>query len=66
MLVTVNGEQRELADNSSISDLLADLELPGTRVAVEVNKQLIRRAEHAEHTLKGDDQIEIVTFVGGG
>ena len=66
MNITVNGEPKELAVSSSISDLLAALELPNTRVAVEVNKQLIRKAEHAAHQLNDGDQVEIVTFVGGG
>ena len=66
MNITVNGEHKELAASSSISDLLTALALPNTRVAVEVNKQLIRKAEHAAYQLNDGDQVEIVTFVGGG
>lgn len=66
MQITVNGESQTLNAASSISDLLAVLELPNTRVAVEVNKQLIRKAEHAAHQLNDGDNVEIVTFVGGG
>jgi sulfur carrier protein len=66
MNIIVNGEERTLENNSTIIDLLKALELPGTRVAVEVNKQLVRRAEHELHQLNDGDQIEVVTFVGGG
>ncbi len=66
MNIMVNGEAKTLDDDGTISDLLASLELPSTRVAVEVNKQLVRRAEHAEHKLSDGDSVEIVTFVGGG
>lgn len=66
MQITLNGADKDINDGSSISDLLQQLELPGTRVAVEVNKELVRRAEHAVHQLKDGDQVEVVTFVGGG
>lgn len=66
MQITLNGEARELADQSTIVDLLQSLNLPGTRVAVEVNKILVRRAEHAAHQLHDGDSVEVVTFVGGG
>ena len=66
MIIHVNGETRECADDATVSDLLSDLALPGTRVAVEINKQLVRRAQHADTQLAANDQVEIVTFVGGG
>ena len=66
MRVQVNGEDREIDNGSNIVALLASLELPSTRVAVEVNKTLIRRADHAGHELHEGDHIEVVTFVGGG
>lgn len=66
MQLVVNGENTALQSGNTISDLLAQLALPSTRVAVEVNKTLVRRAEHPEHQLQEGDHIEIVTFVGGG
>lgn len=62
----VNGEPRELADGALVSTLLEALMLPGTRVAVEVNTVLVRRAQHATHLLVDGDTVEIVTLVGGG
>ena len=66
MRVTVNDQPTDLPDSTSVADLLATLALPGTRVAVEVNRQLVRRAQHAETQLNAGDTIEIVTLVGGG
>lgn len=66
MRILVNDQPTELPDGASVSDLLTQLALPGTRVAVEVNRALVRRTEHATTTLKQDDRVEIVTLVGGG
>ena len=62
----INGEAREVPDGLSVRALLEHLELRGERVAVEVNTEVVRRARHPEVTLKDGDEVEIVTFVGGG
>ena len=66
MRITVNGESRDLPEEATVAALLADLALPGTRVAVEVNRELVRRVQHAEHQLHEGDTVEVVTLVGGG
>lgn len=66
MRVHVNGEEKEVADGLSLVELLESLKVDRTRVAVEVNAEVVRRARHAEVKLEGGDQVEIVTFVGGG
>jgi sulfur carrier protein len=66
MRVHVNGEERELQEGLTLAALLDFLGVERTRVAVEVNTELVRRARHAEVQLKAGDQVEIVTFVGGG
>ena len=66
MRVHVNGEEREVSDGLSLVELLDSLKVDRTRVAVEVNAEVVRRARHAEVKLAGGDRIEIVTFVGGG
>jgi sulfur carrier protein len=66
MRITVNDQPTDLPDNGTILDLLAQLQLPGTRVAVEVNRTLVRRVDHAATTLQAGDQVEVVTLVGGG
>ncbi len=65
MLITLNGESREVADGTSILTLLAEHSLTPERVAVELNRRLVRAERYGE-ALKEGDQVEIVTFVGGG
>lgn len=66
MRVIVNGDERDLRDGATVADLLADLGLTGTRVAVEVGARLVRRADHAGRVLHPGERVEIVTLVGGG
>ena len=66
MKLKVNGEARELPDGSTVAQLLAALNVTVGRVAVEVNTAVVRRARHEQHRLAEGDQVEIVTFVGGG
>lgn len=64
--IQVNGEQQEIAANSSIADLLAQLEVDPRYLAVERNLELVPRAEHADTKLAEGDRVEVVTLVGGG
>lgn len=64
--VHVNGELREFAAPLTVADLLVHLGLAGRPVAVERNKALVRKAEHATTALADGDRIEVVTFFGGG
>ena len=66
MQLSVNGEARELADGSTVADLVAHLGLSDVRLAVELNRAVVPRAEHASRALAEGDAVEIVTFVGGG
>lgn len=66
MRVYVNGESREVQGNPSLAELVTELDLPAARIAVEVNREVVRRGEWANTMLHDDDKIEIVHFVGGG
>ena len=66
MQIQVNGERRELRDESRLSDLFKELSLAPERVAVELNHQVVRRNEWPNTILKEGDRVEIVHFVGGG
>ncbi|CAM3913294.1 sulfur carrier protein ThiS [Alicyclobacillus pomorum] len=66
MVITVNGQRREVTGGSSIQDLLNQFQLTQERVAVEKNGTIIERVNY-EHTLLSEgDTVEIVRFVGGG
>jgi thiamine biosynthesis protein ThiS len=66
MRLVVNGQPRSVHNHATLVDLLAELDLVPQRVAVEVNRRLVRRADYCRTHLAEDDRIEIVTFVGGG
>jgi sulfur carrier protein len=65
MLVTLNGQSEQIPDGIDVRALLARRQLTPDRVAVELNRRLLR-GEKYDTILKEGDQIEIVTFVGGG
>lgn len=66
MQVIVNGSARDIPDDLTVKDLVAHLGLSGGPVAVEINREIVPRAEHAQRKVAGGDAIEIVHFVGGG
>lgn len=66
MKIFVNGIERDVARQTTIAQLLAELEVTERHVAVEVNLELVPRAQHAGHQLHEDDRLEVVTLVGGG
>jgi thiamine biosynthesis protein ThiS len=67
LTLTVNGAPQTLpGPPATIQALLAHLKVPPGRVAVEVNAQVVKKADHPTHLLNEGDQVEIVAFVGGG
>ena len=64
--VIVNGAPRTIAAGVTVLGLIEDLGLSGRPVAVERNREVVPRANHATTALAAGDRIEIVTFVGGG
>jgi sulfur carrier protein len=66
MQIEVNGERREVKAGTTVAALLAELGVQVGPVAVERNKLIVPRAQHAETTLREGDQLEVVQFVGGG
>ena len=66
MQVYVNGESRELSGPISLQELITQLDLPAARIAVELNRAVVRRNDWGTTILQDQDRIEIVHFVGGG
>jgi thiamine biosynthesis protein ThiS len=64
--VYVNGESRELSAPISLAELITELDLPAARIAVELNRAVVRRSEWSTTMLQDEDRIEVVHFVGGG
>ena len=66
MRVELNGEPKELAEGATLSTLIEQLSLAPERVAVELNRDVVRRADWPATRLADGDRVEIVHFVGGG
>jgi sulfur carrier protein len=65
MKLKVNGDDRELTDGITVRELVQQFKLVPEKVAIELNRRLIR-AEKYDQPLEEGDEVEIVTFVGGG
>lgn len=64
-MIKVNGSQMELSD-ISVTELLSQENYDIKRIAVEVNGQIVPKTQYESFMLKDGDNIEIVSFVGGG
>jgi sulfur carrier protein len=66
MTIHINGEPREVPPGSTVAKLLAELGVTQPHVAVELNLEVVPRAQHADTLLREGDRVEVVTLVGGG
>ena len=66
MNLILNGQPHACADRCSVAQLLESTGHAQHRVAVEVNRRIVPRPEHASHTLHDGDHVEIVHAIGGG
>src|SRR5262245_26679374 len=66
MRVLINGEEREMTGSVTLADLVERLDLSSQRVAIELNRNVVRKKDWPETSVKDGDRIEVVHFVGGG
>ncbi len=66
MRMIVNGAPREIAEGTSVTDLLVALDLAQAPVVVERNGEIVRRADQPGTRLREEDRLEIVRLVAGG
>ena len=64
--IRVNGKFKSISENFKILDLVKDLKIPIKKVAIELNQEIIDKKNIGKISLKKDDKIEIVHFIGGG
>ena len=64
--ITVNGEARSASDDQTVFGLLEELQLDPKRVAVELDRRILKQPLWRATTLHAGAQLEIVQFVGGG
>jgi thiamine biosynthesis protein ThiS len=66
ILICLNGQQRTIQAGTTVAGLLAELGLPRDRVAVEIDREIVRRADWEGTQLTPGVAVEVVHFVGGG
>ena len=64
--IKVNGKFKSISENLKISDLVKHLKIPIKKVAIELNQEIIDKKNVSKISLKKNDKIEIVHFIGGG
>jgi sulfur carrier protein len=67
MQIQLNGEPRMMTTGeSTVADLLRELEIRPDRVAVEINLDIVDRQEFERRVLREGDRVEVISFIGGG
>ena len=66
MKIQLNGEDRDVTNETTLATLIRQLDLGKVRVAVERNFEIVPRDYYSDTMLADGDRLEIVTFVGGG
>jgi sulfur carrier protein len=66
MRILLNGEPKDVPEGVNLEGLLQMFSLPRERVAVEQNREVIRRADWQSTPVNDEDRIEVIHFVGGG
>ncbi len=66
MQIIVNGIKQDLPSELSLLDLLKHLQISPKQIAIEINLTVINAEAYHTHTLNEGDQIEIISFMGGG
>ena len=64
--IQLNGDLYEINNGTNLNELLNKLKIEKNKVAVEVNGEIIERKKYLNLTLKTNDKVEIVQFIGGG
>ena len=64
--IRLNGESCSVPADATVADLLAELQLTGRRIAVEINEEIVPKSSYAQTRLADGDRLEIVHAIGGG
>jgi len=66
VIISLNGEQKEIPEGLTIRGLLELLNIRHQRVAVELNETIIKKDRYEETAVRDGDVLEVVSFMGGG
>ncbi len=64
--IKLNGKVKSIEDNTKLSNLLRNLNIPIKKVAIEINQRIVDKKKLNKIILKKNDKVEIVHFIGGG
>lgn len=66
MKIRLNGEDFEIQQAATLTQLIEMMTLQSSRYAIEVNNDIVPRSEHGSYSLKQGDHVEVVQAIGGG
>ncbi len=66
MQLVINGQEKVLQSSGNIAQMLNELEITGSHIAVALNFQVVPRSSYDQTPLQEGDKVEIVHAVGGG
>ncbi len=64
--ITVNGKIRLIKEKTNLLHLINKLKIPIKKVAIELNQEIMNKKNLNKITLRKNDKLEIVHFIGGG
>jgi sulfur carrier protein len=64
--ITLNGEPHTLEGETSVMRLVESLKVKLSRVAVELNQEIVPKARYEDIVIRAGDVVEVINFVGGG
>ena len=66
MYIVLNGKKFSIKEKDTITMLLKKIDVKSSKVAIEVNKNVIPKEKYRYFKFKNNDKVEVVTFIGGG
>ena len=64
--IVVNGEPQTVPSPQTVQSVLVVLGVDGGRIAIELNRAIVRKSEWSSTPVPEGSTLEIVQFVGGG
>lgn len=65
-MVQINGVNKEQYDGKTVEEMIAEEGYEKSRIAIEINEEIIPKTKYGEVILRDADRVEVVSFVGGG
>ena len=66
MNVTINGEQKNVSGNTTVTNLFLQFNIQRKNIALELNGEILPKSEWLNYIVQEGDAIEIVEAIGGG